>query len=105
MSVEKKTGTNVKQAVPFFGVSNMAESLRFYLEGLRFEMTKKWIDEGKLRWCWLEIGEAALCCKSSGRKVTIPGSRSAKWAKAYRSVSCARMRWRSIMTRHLGELR
>jgi lactoylglutathione lyase len=60
MSVENKTVTNVKQAVPFFGVSNMEESLRFYVEGLRFEMTKKWIDDGKLRWCWLEIGDAAL---------------------------------------------
>jgi lactoylglutathione lyase len=60
MSVEKTTRTNVKQAVPFFHVSNMEESLRFYMEGLGFEMTKKWIDEGKLRWCWLEIGEAAL---------------------------------------------
>ena len=23
-------------------------------------MTKKWIDEGKLRWCWLQLGGAAL---------------------------------------------
>ena len=23
-------------------------------------MTKKWIDEGKLRWCWLQHGDAAL---------------------------------------------
>jgi lactoylglutathione lyase len=60
MSVEKKTKTNVKQAVPFFHVSNMEESLRFYVDGLGFEMTRKWIDEGKLRWCWLEIGDAAL---------------------------------------------
>ena len=60
MSVEKQTRTNVKQAVPFFHVSNMEESLRFYVDGLGFEMTKKWIDEGKLRWCWLEIGDAAL---------------------------------------------
>ena len=51
MSVEKKTQTNVKQAVPFFHVSNMEESLRFYVDGLGFEMTRKWIDEGKLRWC------------------------------------------------------
>ena len=60
MSVEKTTGTNVKQAVPFFHVSNMEESLRYYVDGLGFEMTKKWIDEGKLRWCWLEIGDASL---------------------------------------------
>jgi lactoylglutathione lyase len=60
MSVEKTTRTNVKQAVPFFHVSNMEDSRRYYVEGLGFEMTKKWIDEGKLRWCWLEIGDAAL---------------------------------------------
>jgi lactoylglutathione lyase len=60
MSLEKKVGAKVKQAVPFFHVSNMEESLRFYVEGLGFEMTKKWIDEGKLRWCWFEMGDAAL---------------------------------------------
>ena len=60
MSVEKKTQTNVKQVVPFFHVSNMEASLRFYVEGLGFVMTKKWIPDGKIRWCWLEIGEAAL---------------------------------------------
>ena len=58
--VETKTATNVKQAVPFFRVSNMDESVRFYVDGLGFEMTKKWTPEGKLRWCWLEHGAAAL---------------------------------------------
>ena len=57
---ETNTEANVKQAVPFFRVSNMEASLRFYLDGLGFEMKNKWIDEGKLRWCWLEIGTAAL---------------------------------------------
>ena len=60
MSTDPKTEPNVKQAVPFFGVVNMEESLRFYVDGLGFEMTLKWIDEGKLRWCWLELGGAAL---------------------------------------------
>jgi catechol 2,3-dioxygenase-like lactoylglutathione lyase family enzyme len=60
MSLEKKVGVNVKQAVPFFGVSSMEVSLRFYVDGLGFRMTNQWIDEGKLRWCWLEIGGAAL---------------------------------------------
>jgi catechol 2,3-dioxygenase-like lactoylglutathione lyase family enzyme len=54
------TTANVKQAVPFFAVSNIDASLRFYVDGLGFTMTKKWIDEGKLRWCWLQIGDAAL---------------------------------------------
>jgi lactoylglutathione lyase len=53
-------GPNVQQAVPFFMVSNLEASLRFYIDGLGFAMTNKWIDEGKLRWCWLELGGAAL---------------------------------------------
>ena len=54
------SATNVRQAVPFFRVSDMEESVRYYVDGLGFTMTKKWIDEGKLRWCWLELGGAAL---------------------------------------------
>ena len=54
------TKTNVKQAVPFFGVSNIEASLRFYVDGLGFEMTRQWIDEGKLRWCWLQLDGAAV---------------------------------------------
>jgi catechol 2,3-dioxygenase-like lactoylglutathione lyase family enzyme len=60
MKPETETETNVKQAVPFFAVSNIEESVRYYVNGLGFEMTKKWIDEGKLRWCWLQHGGAAL---------------------------------------------
>jgi len=51
---------NVQQAVPFFSVSNIEESVRYYVDGLGFEMTKRWIVDGKLRWCWLELGGAAL---------------------------------------------
>lgn len=51
---------NVKQAVPFFRVLDMEASLRYYVDGLGFAMTKRWIDDGKLRWCWLELGRAAL---------------------------------------------
>jgi uncharacterized glyoxalase superfamily protein PhnB len=60
MTVEQTTRTNVKQAVPFFSVDDMEASLRFYVEGMDFQMTKKWVVEGKIRWCWLEIGDAAI---------------------------------------------
>ncbi len=60
MSPETQTEANVKESVPFFGVSNMEQSLRFYIDGLGFAMANKWIDEGKLRWCWLQHGGAAL---------------------------------------------
>jgi len=51
---------NVQQVVPMFGVASMEASLRFYVDGLGFEMTNRWVDEGKLRWCWLQLGDAAL---------------------------------------------
>jgi lactoylglutathione lyase len=57
---ETATETNVKQAVPFFGVTNMEVSLRYYMDGLGFKMKHQWIDEGKLRWCWLQHGGGAL---------------------------------------------
>jgi lactoylglutathione lyase len=54
------TTPNVQQVVPFFMVSNIEASLRFYIDGLGFRRTKKWIVDGKIRWCWLEIGRAAF---------------------------------------------
>jgi lactoylglutathione lyase len=54
------TEPNVTQTVPLLGVLNIEASLRFYVDGLGFEVTKKWIDKGKLRWCWLQLGGAAL---------------------------------------------
>ena len=50
----------VQQLVPLLMVKNMDASLRFYVEGLGFSMAKKWTPEGRIRWCWLELGTAAL---------------------------------------------
>src|SRR5262245_22753692 len=60
MSMETRTEANLQQAVPFFVVQNIEASVRFYVGGRGFTMTRKWIHEGKLRWCWLERGGAAL---------------------------------------------
>jgi len=60
LNSETKIGKNVQQAVPFFSVSNIERSVRYYTEGLGFEMTNRWVVEGKLRWCWLQHGGAAL---------------------------------------------
>jgi lactoylglutathione lyase len=62
MTNQTKTEANVEQAVPFFRVTSMETSLRFYVEGLGFAMTKKWIPDGdgKIRWCWLQHGNAAI---------------------------------------------
>ena len=58
MTVASITTANVKQAVPFFGVTNMESSLRFYVEGLGFKIKNQWIPDraedqhdGRIRWC------------------------------------------------------
>ena len=67
MSIAAPPTVNVRQAVPFFGVTSMEASLRFYVDGLGFKMKHSWIPdpeernpEGKIRWCWLQLGEAAI---------------------------------------------
>src|SRR5215470_1798844 len=68
MTAATITSANVKQAVPFFGVTNMESSLRFYVEGLGFKIKYQWVpdhdehypSDAKIRWCWLELGDAAI---------------------------------------------
>jgi lactoylglutathione lyase len=59
---------NVKQVVPFFRVADMERSLRFYIDGLGFTMKNKWVPDGKLCWCWLELGGAALMLQEFRRE-------------------------------------
>jgi uncharacterized glyoxalase superfamily protein PhnB len=51
---------NVRQVVPFFRVSRMERSFEYYVSGLGFTMKNQWVVDGKLRWCWLELGGSAL---------------------------------------------
>ncbi|HKO59786.1 MAG TPA: VOC family protein [Pyrinomonadaceae bacterium] len=51
---------NLKQSVPFFGVKNIEASVRFYVEGLGFVLSKTWKPNGKLQWCLLERDDVAL---------------------------------------------
>ena len=51
---------NVQQAVPFFNVKDIEASLRFYVEGLGFTITRQWEPDGRIRWCWLELGRVAV---------------------------------------------
>jgi len=67
MTTAVASSVNVKQAVPFFLVSNMEASLRFYVAGLGFTMRHSWIPDraedkpdGRIRWCWLQLGDAAI---------------------------------------------
>jgi hypothetical protein len=68
------SSANVKQAVPFFMVRNIEASVDYYINGIGFEMINKWIDNGKLRWCWLEIDKAALMLQEFCRWSTVDGA-------------------------------
>src|SRR5947207_909479 len=90
MEVTTKAATNVKQAVPFFAVSNMEASLRYYVDGLGFEMTYRWIDEGKLRWCCLRFGGAGWWLRGFGKEGQTPwrpqGNRGGGGSTCFRDV-------------------
>ena len=53
-------GRNVSQVVPFLRVLDLERSVRYYVDGLGFTMTNRWVVDGQLRWCWLQLGGAAL---------------------------------------------
>ena len=50
----------VKQCVALLAIRDIDASLRFYVEGLGFTLKNKWVVDGRIRWCWLEHGTAAL---------------------------------------------
>jgi lactoylglutathione lyase len=50
----------LRQAVPFFHVKDIDVSLRFYVDGLGFTITRHWDPDGRIRWCWLELGRVAM---------------------------------------------
>ena len=79
MTVATTTEANVRQAVPFFMVNDMQASLRFYIDGLGFTKTEEWVDEeGKVRWCWLEHGSAAIMLQEfwrSGHHSNVPSDK------------------------------
>ena len=51
---------SVTQVVPFLAVADIERSVQWYTRGVGFTMKDQWIDDGKLRWCWLSLGGAAL---------------------------------------------
>jgi lactoylglutathione lyase len=60
MNNNSTSNVNVKQAVPFFMITDMANSLKFYIKGLGFELKNKWEPRGTIEWCWLQLENAAL---------------------------------------------
>ena len=86
MSSKTEIEPNVKQTVPFLAVSDVEASVRYYVDGLGFEMTQKWIDEGVLRWCWLQRGGAALMLqeyRTEGHDAWVPEGKVGEGVSIY----------------------
>jgi predicted lactoylglutathione lyase len=64
----QQAARNVEQVVPFLWVHDLQATLPFYLDGLGFRKTHEWVDEGRVRWCWLELGGAALMLQEFWRQ-------------------------------------
>lgn len=60
MTTATVTGHNVMAVVPLLMVTDMEKSLAFYIDGLGFTIRNRWIPDGRLRWCWMSLGGAAL---------------------------------------------
>jgi catechol 2,3-dioxygenase-like lactoylglutathione lyase family enzyme len=108
MSSATKTEANVKQAVPFFWVHDIDASLRFYVDGLGFKVTTRWVDDGKLRWCWLELGEAAIMLQEfwrSGQHTNMPEGRVGRGVSIYFICEDAVSLWRELVARGVAAKR
>jgi len=60
--------SNVKQAIPFFMISDMESSLDFYLLGLDFKVRDKWEPRGRIEWCLLQLGSASIMLQEYRQK-------------------------------------
>ena len=102
MTVANSTEANVQQAVPFFWVEDMERSVRFYVDGLGFQITKEWNDEGKLRWCWLQLGDAAVMLQQfwkEGHQANLPEGKSGAGVTIYFICNDALAIYRDLVAR------
>jgi lactoylglutathione lyase len=60
MSANIAPAHNVTAVVPLLMVTSMERSLAFYIDGLGFTIQNQRIPDGRLRWCWMSLGSAAL---------------------------------------------
>src|SRR5206468_11076952 len=108
MTVTTKAEANVQQAVPLFSVHDIQRSVHFYVEGLGFTMTKQWLDEGKLRWCWLELGDAAVMLQEfwkDGPHRNVPDGRVGTGVSINFICKDALALWRDFISRGLSAKR
>ena len=74
---------NVKKAVPFFRVHDIDKSVLYYMNGLGCQLMNQWIDNGKLRWCWLQLGDAAIMLEEFWKQGNMQIARKENWARCF----------------------
>jgi len=95
---------NLTQAVPFFMVTDIVASARFYAEGLGFSMTHRWIDGGQLRWCWLCRGGVAVMLQqfwNEGPHANAPAGRLGEGVSTYFLCDDAIAFYREVVERRV----
>jgi lactoylglutathione lyase len=66
MTEPTMTQVGVQQLVPLLMVRSMEASLRFYVDGLGFKVTITWEPDGRIRWCWMDLGGVGLMMQEWG---------------------------------------
>ena len=99
MDLQDAVVANVKQAVPFFNVTDIEASIRFYVDGLGFKITHDWMPEGRIRWCWLELGGAAVMLQEYWKDGKPGGGPAGPLGQGVSICSCAPTQLRFTTTR------
>ena len=60
-----KQAATISEVVPFLHVKGVRESLKFYCEGLEFELRLYWPSEEDLQWCRLTLGAASIMLQTT----------------------------------------
>lgn len=71
MSSHPVPAHNVSAAVALLMVTSMERSLAFYVDGLGFTILNRWVPDGRLRWCWLSLGGAALMLQEAAGSTVV----------------------------------
>ncbi len=99
---------DVTAVVPVLTVTSIERSLAFYIDGLGFTIQNRWVPDGRLRWCWMSLGGAALMLQeavdASRQKMTAAGVLG-NGASLYFQCSDALAIYRNAATRGIRALR
>jgi len=88
---------NVTAVVPLLMVTSIERSLAFYVDGLGFTIQNRWVPDGRLRWCWMSLGGAALMLQEAGESARetmlingIPGNGAALYFQCTDAIALYR---------------